>query len=394
MKPILLILLFLYSHIAFSQGVVVAADKMNVLYIGLENPMSIAAENYSCKDLVVEISQGTITRDEDNSCSYAVKVTTPGRAIITVKNKRGKILEEVIFRAKRAPYPVVKVAGKSDGLINKNVFRVQKGLIVEFENMDIDIKLKIISFDVTFYDYNKNHFFSETNQSAVFNNRIKEMINNIEDGDVVWFDNIKVTGLGGTIIKLPSIAFKIVDTNKLIDGNILKADKNILQLCCEFSVDSNCTSEKQRQFLKFCNCTNIDFVKGNIENNKRIGWWDYFIIEHKDTIIARREYYNSDTLKQEFYKEGIKTKEQTYVNGELLGDYLEYYSNGKIKIKGLYALGLASYDTIHVIDPITLEEDIEVSTNYSTVKSGTWQYFNEASILIKEEKYLNGVLVE
>jgi antitoxin component YwqK of YwqJK toxin-antitoxin module len=95
-----------------------------------------------------------------------------------------------------------------------------------------------------------------------------------------------------------------------------------------------------------------------------------------------------------FYKEGIKTKEQTYVNGELSGDYLEYHTNGKIRLKGLYALGLASYDTIHIIDPITLEEEIEVSTNYSTVKSGTWQYYNEAGILIKEEKYFKGVLVE
>ncbi len=86
-----LVFLFCIST-AFAQRAVVSADKMNVLYAGIENPVSIAAENHSCKDLVVEISHGTISKYEyDGPCGYAVKVNTPGRAIITVKNKKGKI---------------------------------------------------------------------------------------------------------------------------------------------------------------------------------------------------------------------------------------------------------------------------------------------------------------
>src|SRR5690606_13825332 len=148
MKPILIILLSLYSHIVLSQGVAVAADKMNVLYVGLENPITIAAEKYSCKDLVVEISQGTITKNKDNSCRYTANFKTPGKTIITVKNNKGKILSEVEFRIKRVPDPVAMVGGMNGGVIAKNKFKVQGGVIAELLNFDIGINYKIISYDV------------------------------------------------------------------------------------------------------------------------------------------------------------------------------------------------------------------------------------------------------
>jgi hypothetical protein len=191
---------------------VVAADKMNVLYIGIENPMSIAAENYSCKDLVVEISQGTITKDEDYSCRHIAKVTTPGKATIIIKNKNGKILEEAEFRVKRVPDPIAMVAGMNGGVIGKSKFKVQMGIVAVLLNFDIDIRYKIISYDVISFNTRKNTFFFETNLGALFNERVKEKIMNVETDDIFLFDKIKVAGPDGITRELSPITFRINDS--------------------------------------------------------------------------------------------------------------------------------------------------------------------------------------
>jgi hypothetical protein len=165
---------------------VVAADKMNVLYIGIENPMSIAAENYSCKDLVVEISQGTITKDEDYSCRHIAKVTTPGKATIIIKNKNGKILSEVVFRVKRVPDPTAIVAGIENGsVVSKSRFKGTLGVTAVLLGFDLNITYKTISYDLVSFNAKRKTFFFETNEGALFNERIKEMMKNIEDGDVI-----------------------------------------------------------------------------------------------------------------------------------------------------------------------------------------------------------------
>lgn len=384
MKPILLILLLLCSHITFSQGVVVSADKMNVFHAGIDNPVSIAVENNSCKDLIVEISEGIIIKDEDNACQYIAKVTNPGRAIITVKNKKGKILGEVTFRVKPLPNPVAKIGGMNGGVIGKSKFKVQMGIIAELENFDFDLRFSIIEFKLT-TNSNKQLFVSETN-GPIFSNEMKRIIKNVASGDVLIFTDIIAKGPDGIKRILMPIVFYI-DYQKTFTCD------NSYSYSPHGKLFSNNIGDR-KQYIYLNTCKTTDIAEGKLENCIKIDWWDYRKVIGKDTLMMRKEKVLDDTIIQLLYENGLLYKKQTYVSGELSGDYLEYHSNGKIKLKGLYALDLASNDTITFIDPITLEEKIEVSTNYSMVKSGTWQYFNEAGMVIKEEKYVNGKVVE
>ena len=66
------------------QGLEVYPNKGYVLYIGIDNPITINALKAKDKNLRVTISQGTITGSDG---SYTARVTTEGRALIEVYNK-------------------------------------------------------------------------------------------------------------------------------------------------------------------------------------------------------------------------------------------------------------------------------------------------------------------
>lgn len=71
-------------------GLEVYPTKGTVLYIGVDNAITINAEKAKDKNLRVTISQGTITSSDGG---YIARVTTRGRALIEVFNKNKKLGE-------------------------------------------------------------------------------------------------------------------------------------------------------------------------------------------------------------------------------------------------------------------------------------------------------------
>src|SRR5690349_12342151 len=84
--------------------------KMNVLYLGLDNPVIINAPGYS--NFSVKVSDGEIHRGKD---SYLVNVSKIGAASISIFSKNGKLIDTRVFRVKRVPDPIATVGGIYEG---------------------------------------------------------------------------------------------------------------------------------------------------------------------------------------------------------------------------------------------------------------------------------------
>jgi antitoxin component YwqK of YwqJK toxin-antitoxin module len=388
MRNIFFVVFLLFVSNAFSQQAVVSADKMNVLYIGIDNPISIAVENYSCKDLKVENSQGYIIRSESNPCSYNVKVTKPGKTFITVKDKKGKVISEHVFRAKHAPSPIAKIAGISEGVISKTKLLAQKGITTDLENFDFDFRYFVRQYTIATCSNNTIH--TEHVGGPLFSDKVYQLIKNANDGDVIIFDDISAGCPGCTTRKLNQIKLFITYRKEEI------CKGKLFNLYGSYPADTTyiLKNDQFRSFQNICTCKAIDIAIGKEVNFKKTGWWDYKEMKMNDTLLVRREYYNGDTIRQEFYESGIKSRTQLLIDGILLGEFNEFYSNETIKVKGYYSIDTFTIDTIIVIDPITLEETIVTEVDFRSLKSGIWQYFNEQGILVKEEKYNKGQLVK
>ena len=86
--------------------VAIGLDKMNVFYIGVENPVTIAASGIKPENLFVKISLGSITGSKGK---YVVTVTSVGETMIEVYgivNGKEIFLSKYAFRVKRIPDPV------------------------------------------------------------------------------------------------------------------------------------------------------------------------------------------------------------------------------------------------------------------------------------------------
>ena len=90
----------------------VSADAMNVVYLGLENPVTIVAPGIYPKELIISASDGITIRPTEILGKYVLTGSDTGNAKIYVKAKKG---EEIIdfgsydFRVKRVPNPIIMI---------------------------------------------------------------------------------------------------------------------------------------------------------------------------------------------------------------------------------------------------------------------------------------------
>lgn len=129
----------------------VSADKMNVFYIGVDNPISIAAAGVSSNDISVSGSGSGITLSSTGKSSFNVKVASPGESFIKVSDKKnGKQLGEFKFRVKKIPDPVAKIGNKTGGSLGSGEVKAQLGIMAVLENFDFEAKCDIQSYTLYF----------------------------------------------------------------------------------------------------------------------------------------------------------------------------------------------------------------------------------------------------
>ncbi|MFN8251261.1 MAG: N-acetylmuramoyl-L-alanine amidase [Ferruginibacter sp.] len=84
----------------------IALDRMNVLYIGLDNPITVTAYDIAPENLVLTVTEGRASITGKNG-KYNVRVTAPGLLTIGVMEKgKTTINSSFNFRVKRLPDPV------------------------------------------------------------------------------------------------------------------------------------------------------------------------------------------------------------------------------------------------------------------------------------------------
>lgn len=125
----------------------VSADKMNVFYIGVDNPISVAAAGVSSNDVGISGTGGGISLTPNGKSSYIVKVNAQGESFIKVNDKKGgKQLGEFKFRVKKIPDPVAKIGNKTGGGFGSGEMKAQLGIMPVLENFDFEAKCEVVSF--------------------------------------------------------------------------------------------------------------------------------------------------------------------------------------------------------------------------------------------------------
>ncbi|MCB0516044.1 MAG: gliding motility protein GldM [Chitinophagales bacterium] len=188
---------------------VVSPTKMNVFYIGVDNPVAASITGIREDQTNVSMSGGTINKQ--GAGSYVVRVTSPGTATINISGKKkdgSPISKAVEFRVKRIPDPVPMIGKQSGGSIKTGEFKAQQGVRAALDDFVFDAKFEVKSFEMTRAAKGQDLEIA-VNQGAMFDGRSRGLIDKASPGDLFYFDKIKAVGPDGTPRTLPSITFKI-----------------------------------------------------------------------------------------------------------------------------------------------------------------------------------------
>jgi len=188
----------------------IALDKMNVLYIGVDNPVSIAASGGGDDKVKVDISGGggSYTKTGPGKYNFRVnQVTDNAKITVSVDGKVAGVSE---FRVRTVPNAGAYIGNWESGSnVSQSALIAQPGVAAGIKNFPFELKYQVASFSIT-CDNDEGDLSTEKCQGNLFSAKAKEMLRrDAKPGRTLTVDEIRVTGPDGRTTTAPSLVYYI-----------------------------------------------------------------------------------------------------------------------------------------------------------------------------------------
>ncbi len=194
-------------------GFSVSPTKMNVLYIGVPNPLSITLGDAKPGTERVSISQGSISGKGN---SWTATVSSVGEATITVGGTtpagESAKAQSAVFRVKLIPDPIPTLGGDevltTNGKGQKGTIKAKGGIVPLLKDFDFEARFNVLSYD--FYLTSGGELLpARGNPGPMYSTAVTNLIDRAKPNDMMVFDNVKVRGPDGKTRKIPGMSFQI-----------------------------------------------------------------------------------------------------------------------------------------------------------------------------------------
>ena len=198
-----------YSVIPAPSGATVAADLMNVLYAGFQNPMSVSVPGVPSNAVSVTMSGGTLTAKGDGH--YVAVPAAVGKDVtFTVSANQGgstKQMAQVTFKVRKLPDPTPYIALGTDrfkggGLAKASLMSLNT-LSAAIDDGLLDIPFRVVSFETVFFD-NMGNAVPMSSEGAQFSGRQKEAFRKLSRNKRFYISRVVAVGPDGITRNLTS----------------------------------------------------------------------------------------------------------------------------------------------------------------------------------------------
>ncbi len=170
-------------------SVAVSADYMNVVYAGIDNPLSVSAAGIASKDLKVTSSSGTLVKTADGK--FTIKPTAPGIIKIKVTSQVDGVTKsqgEIDMRVKFLPIPVVKMSGKggANRTITKGECQGAKYVNAMPENFELSVPYRVQDWTLTIK--NQGTLTIVEGSGSTLTEEAKKALSKVKGGANIWID--------------------------------------------------------------------------------------------------------------------------------------------------------------------------------------------------------------
>ncbi|NPA67109.1 MAG: gliding motility protein GldM [Chlorobi bacterium] len=190
-------------------SVSVSPDKMNVFYIGVDNPVTVTAAGTPADQIRASVAGGSMI-PKGNS-KYIVRVKKPGKTRVTV-TANGRTLGSKEFRVKTLPDPITTLGAKGTpyykgGPCPKSTLVALSGINATMENFDFELRYRITQFIVT---CNIGGFDeSAKSNSRRFTPQQKAIIKKAKRNSRVIIEGVKAVGPDNRTRKINDLVLKL-----------------------------------------------------------------------------------------------------------------------------------------------------------------------------------------
>ncbi|MFA8451565.1 MAG: GldM family protein [Bacteroidales bacterium] len=183
------------EYVVAPPSLTVAATKMNVFYIGVQNPVSISVPGVPSSNIHPAINAGG-KLTSDGKGGYFVEVTKAmKKAVVSATasiDGKEVPMGESTFRVKRIPSPQAEVANQLEGKLPKNQLIAAGAVIPKMKDFDFDLNFVITKFNMSTV-INGDNVTKRTNGNR-FTPEMVSLIKNARPGQKFYFENIEAVG--------------------------------------------------------------------------------------------------------------------------------------------------------------------------------------------------------
>ncbi|MBL7891913.1 MAG: gliding motility protein GldM [Bacteroidia bacterium] len=202
---------FQSEYVVARPAINVSADKMNVFYMGVENPITIAVPGIPNERITPSISTGNLKGLGNGK--YIVTGVSGKKAVIsvtaTLENGEKRNMGSIDYRVKPLPKPYPQCGSVANGgRMKLGELRVQEVLSAKYDpNFDFAAKCTIKSFKII--GYKSGQLFEFASNTNKFTPDMKNVFDRLNRNDKIFVTEIKALGGDNNIQSLNEMMIQL-----------------------------------------------------------------------------------------------------------------------------------------------------------------------------------------
>ncbi len=193
--------------VGMPSGASIFLEKMNVVYIGVANPMTISGGSVGAEKVHITFASPGASITKTTGDHYEARATTPGMSKIIV-NAAGKNFEFPI-RVKNLPLPAGFIGSKKGGSISSAEFKAIGGLIARLEDSDFEAPFKVVSYKISAIGGSISQYTQMSNEGNRWTGNAASLVSRATPGTQIFFDEIHVVGPDGKQREITPMVFSL-----------------------------------------------------------------------------------------------------------------------------------------------------------------------------------------
>jgi gliding motility-associated protein GldM len=193
--------------VGMPSGASIFLKKMNVVYIGVDNPLTISGGSVGREKVHVTFSSPGASLSNTGGDEWVIKPTTAGMAEIVV-NANGKPFKFPI-RVKNLPLPAGFIGTKKGGGIPSAEFKAIGGLIARLEDSDFEAPFKVVGYKLGAEGGGIPQYVEASNDGNRWTGNAASIVSKATPGTHIFFDQIRVIGPDGKAREIAPMVFSL-----------------------------------------------------------------------------------------------------------------------------------------------------------------------------------------